>query len=98
MHGHHTEIVPIGIAVDLCKVGAVLPDVSIERRHTVKALAETLSVPLQGEFYDASSHEGCKGRKANLARGKLPSKAPFATVPTLRFFVSGNSLGVEMPD
>ncbi|MEO3537727.1 hypothetical protein ABG870_03160 [Phocaeicola vulgatus] len=27
-----------------------------------------------------------------------PSKAPFAAVPTLRFFVSGNSLGVEMPD
>ena len=27
-----------------------------------------------------------------------PSKAPFAAVPTLRFFVSENSSGVEMPD
>jgi len=27
-----------------------------------------------------------------------PSAAPFAAVPTLRFFVSENSSGVEMPD
>jgi len=25
---------------------------------------------LPGDFYDASSYEGCKGRKANVARGK----------------------------
>ena len=54
VHGNHTEIVPIGIAVDLCKVGAVLPDVCIERWHTAKALAETLSVPLQGEFVNTA--------------------------------------------
>ena len=31
-----------------------LPDVCIERRHTAKALAETLSVPLQGEFVNTA--------------------------------------------
>ena len=54
VHGFHTEIVPGGIAVDMCEVVAVLPDVCIERRHTTKALAETLSVPLQGKLVNTA--------------------------------------------